>query len=74
MMRPFFYLRLGALVPNIKVSRRDFIAMSGAVAIEAAIGHAQKSEKRLFAFVSSWTSGPNGGGDGGGIHVFSFDQ
>jgi len=74
MMRPFHNLRPGALVPNIKVSRRDFIAMSGAVAIDAAIGHAQPSEKRLYAFVSSWTSGPNGGGDGGGIHVFSFDE
>lgn len=59
---------------NLKISRRDFIAMSGAVALEAATGYAQRSEKRLYAFVSSWTSGPNGGGDGGGIHVLSCDE
>jgi 6-phosphogluconolactonase len=74
MMRPSLTSALERFVLNIKISRRDFIAMSGAVAFEAALGHAQRSEKHLYAFVSSWTSGPNGGGDGGGIHVFSFDE
>jgi len=74
MMGRFSNFTLGALVSNLKISRRDFIAMSGAVALEAATGHAQKSDKRLYVFVSSWTSEPNGGGDGGGVHVFSCDE
>jgi 6-phosphogluconolactonase len=74
MMGRFSNFRFGAPVLNLKTSRRDFIVMSGAVALEAATGHAQKSDRRLYAFVSSWTNGPNGSGDGGGIHVFACDE
>lgn len=59
---------------NSNLSRREFIVMCGAVALATATGQAQSSGKRLYAFVSSWTNGPNGSGGGGGIHVFSCDE
>jgi 6-phosphogluconolactonase len=59
---------------HFKISRRNFIVLTAAAALNEAVGLAERSDRRLYAFVSSWTSGPNGSGDGGGIHVFSFDE
>lgn len=46
-----------------------------AAALELAAGDspAGSERKRLYAYVSSWTSGANGGGGDGGVHVFNVD-
>lgn len=59
---------------HFKTSRRDFLVLGAATALHAIATRAEQSDKRLYAFVSSWTSGANGSGDGGGVHVFSFDE
>jgi 6-phosphogluconolactonase len=59
---------------NFKTSRRNFIVLGAITALNPLVMRAEQSDKRLYAFVSSWTSGANGSGDGGGIHVFSFDE
>ena len=60
---------------NSDLSRRDFLSLVGAgVAAGGAALQAQSANKRLFAYVASWTSGPGiGVGNGGGISVFSVD-
>ena len=60
---------------NSDLTRRDFLAVAGAALTASATSlQAQSSNKRLFAYVASWTSGPGiGVGNGGGISVLSVD-
>src|SRR5437588_517030 len=56
------------------LSRRDFLAVTGAALAATPGASAFQSPKRLYAFVSSWTKGPFGVGGGGGISVFSVNM
>lgn len=53
------------------ISRRNFLIMGACAAAEAGSISAQARKQRAFAYVSSWTSGPNGAGEGGGIHIYA---
>jgi 6-phosphogluconolactonase len=57
------------------ISRRKFLRTSCAAGLGFAAGLRAQTPKvgKLYAYVSSWTSGPNGGGGEGGIHVFRVD-
>jgi 6-phosphogluconolactonase len=56
-------------------SRRDFLALTGAVLAGTASGVASQAPagRKLYAYVSSWTRGPFGQGGGGGIAGFAVD-
>ena len=56
------------------LSRRDFLAVTGAALASTPAASAFQSPKKLYAFVSSWTKGPFGVGGGGGISVFTVDM
>jgi hypothetical protein len=56
------------------LSRRDFLAVTGAALASAPAAFAFQSPKKLYAFVSSWTKGPFGVGGGGGISVFTVNM
>lgn len=57
-------------------SRRDMIRMTATAGAGLTLGaNAQnQGSETLFAYVSSWTSGANGAGGDGGIHVFEVDR
>jgi 6-phosphogluconolactonase len=58
-----------------ELSRRDFLALTGAGLVASGAALQAQSGRRLFAYVASWTSGPGiGVGTGGGISVFSVDS
>jgi 6-phosphogluconolactonase len=60
---------------NGKISRRDFFALSGVGLAGATIAPAFPAPQgKLYAYVSSWTKGPGGAGDGGGISVFTVNM
>ena len=61
------------------LSRRDFLAFTGAAMVSASETSAFQSKdfqpaKKLYAYASSWTNGPFGAGGGGGIRVFTVDM
>lgn len=56
------------------VTRRDFLTMVGAGLAAGRAAAAAQSNRRVFAYVGSWTVGPFGIGGGGGLHVFSVDM
>jgi 6-phosphogluconolactonase len=62
------------------LSRRDFLALSGAALASSSAASAFQSPKnfqsakKLFAYASSWTKGPFGVGGGGGISVFTVNM
>jgi len=78
--RNFDDLTAAPLAPRIRVmpnelSRRDFLALTGAGLVASGTALQAQSGKRLFAYVASWTSGPGiGVGTGGGISVFAVDS
>jgi 6-phosphogluconolactonase len=60
---------------NHELSRRDLLALIGAgLAGAAGATAAAQSPKKLYAYISSWTTGPFGVGGGGGIHVFTVNM
>ena len=56
------------------LSRRNFVALTGAALAGASAVSAFQSPKKLYAYVSSWTKGPFGAGGGGGISVFTVNM
>ncbi len=56
------------------LSRRNFLALTGAALTGAAAALAAQAPKRLHAYASSWTTGPFGVGGGGGISVFTVNM
>jgi len=61
------------------LSRRDFLAFTGAAMVSASEASAFQSKdfqpaQKLYAYASSWTNGPFGAGGGGGIRVFTVDM
>ena len=56
------------------ISRREFLVAGGCAVAESKLAAGQERNRRVYAYVSSWTSGGNGAGGGGGIHVFSVDE
>jgi 6-phosphogluconolactonase len=60
---------------NSKLSRRDFLLLTGAGLAGTTVASAfPPPEKTLYAYVSSWTKGPGGAGGGGGIRVFTVNM
>jgi len=57
-------------------SRRDFLALTGAVLAGAAtaFGQAPPAGRKLYAYVGSYTSGRFGEGGGGGLTGFTVDM
>src|ERR1700737_2304694 len=57
-----------------ELSRRNFLALTGAALASAPVASAFQSPKKLYAYASSWTKGPFGVGGGGGISVFTVNN
>ncbi len=55
-------------------SRRNFVVGGACAVAEATSSFAWGRPSKTFAYVSSWTAGPNGTGGGGGIHVFALNE
>ena len=61
--------------PAQMISRRMFLrsATAAGLGLAAGIRGRARTSGKLYAYVSSWTSGPSGAGGEGGIHVFAVD-
>src|SRR5258708_18263078 len=55
------------------LSRRNFLALTGAAVAADPAAEAFQAPKKLYAYASSWTTGPFGAGGGGGISVFTVN-
>ncbi|HEV2199325.1 MAG TPA: lactonase family protein [Bryobacteraceae bacterium] len=58
---------------NEDLSRRNFLALTGAGLAAAPAAKAFQSPKKVYAYASSWTNGPFGAGGGGGVSWFTVN-